>query len=446
MPWLGDGEEQGFLPNSIAEIINRKEGHERIELEIHQKIKNNNSGTNTNHNSFSGSVRTGHSTSPKGIHNSGNANVAVTYNVKKRTSGYINNEEYRAISTAQCYIANNDYKKALIALKPYIHSKNVAIYLAKCYEKLGDKTKASAYYILANRYAGDIERTHVSKVYDYIKKKNYIPAIQELNMVSALFPNNKEFQNLKMHCQKTIKELLDNSYNEAVSFCDKMKYDDALNSIKNAKEYAESIGEDCEKFDDFEAMLKTAKKKYLQIRDEQDAEKLYNLAKQLYKQSKPDYAQIIMVIKKAEMMKNDSRFSDFLTTVQDEYQEAKAENLYNKGIEQYNNAQFKLSVQSFSNALSINPKREDYREWLEKARESKIDIKICTKQALLTLNCIDKAKADRIIKSRNEGIMWYDYRVFAEQFDIAPQFLSDLEGSIKFPQKQQAKYGRIIDL
>lgn len=37
MPWLGDGEEQGFLPNSIVDIINQKEGNERLEKEILKK-------------------------------------------------------------------------------------------------------------------------------------------------------------------------------------------------------------------------------------------------------------------------------------------------------------------------------------------------------------------------------------------------------------------------
>lgn len=39
MPWLGDEEEQGFLPNSIAEIVNRKEGQKRFEVEKKQEKK-----------------------------------------------------------------------------------------------------------------------------------------------------------------------------------------------------------------------------------------------------------------------------------------------------------------------------------------------------------------------------------------------------------------------
>ena len=39
MPWIGDGAEQGYLPNSIAKIINEKEGQDRFTIEEPKIIK-----------------------------------------------------------------------------------------------------------------------------------------------------------------------------------------------------------------------------------------------------------------------------------------------------------------------------------------------------------------------------------------------------------------------
>ena len=118
---------------------------------------------------------------------------------------------------------------------------------------------------------------------------------------------------------------------------------------------------------------------------------------------------------------------------------------YKKSLIEYNNAQYNEAIRNLEKALELKPENKDCENLLEKARENKVDIATCTKQALMTLDFIDEEIAENIIQARNDGMMWFDYQKFSEQFGIMPHLWADVEARIKFPLKQANKYGRRLD-
>ncbi len=90
---------------------------------------------------------------------------------------------------------------------------------------------------------------------------------------------------------------------------------------------------------------------------------------------------------------------------------------------------------------------DDYEDEtaLEKPKTGKVNIAACTKQELMMMEFISEETAEKIIQAREDGIMWYDYKLFAQQFNIQPHLWADVEEKIAFPLKQVNKHGRKLD-
>ncbi len=117
----------------------------------------------------------------------------------------------------------------------------------------------------------------------------------------------------------------------------------------------------------------------------------------------------------------------------------------------YKNGLQELSKENYDKAkdyfeLALNIKDDDlFKEALQVALNHKIDIMKCSKNILLTLNCLDAIKVDNILKSRNAGKIWYDIDSFVEAYQIQPHELIDLQDKIAFPPKPKSTVSRKIE-
>lgn len=445
MPWMGDGEEQGFLPNSIAEIINKKEGHQRLELEIPQKIKKTDTQSGLSHTSYFRNSNYSSNPSEKSVNKVNATVVKKNAAVKKSTPVYNNNFEYQAISRAQMYISMGDYRKALIELKPYIESENAAIYIAACYDAMGNKEKANEYYTKASEAKYNNAKSYVSRANHYMENNQYAKALEDYNEAIKMLPGDKQITDLRNACIKKIEQLEDTYFKKAVVSRGSFEYDDAAALLNKAIEYAKMLSKNCAKYNDYEKELISEMDEFYRVQDEENARQLFQKAKKLYNCANPDYKRIISLVEDAIDLSDEDEYPEFLDFVQTEYNNAKAEDLYNKSLSNYNDARFDFALRNIKEAIELNPDESKYRDLLNNAKDRKIDIRTCTKLALMTLGFISDDLAQVIIKNRDEGVMWYDYRIFAEQFNIRPHLWPVVEESIKFPLKQMAKIGRKID-
>jgi len=179
-------------------------------------------------------------------------------------------------------------------------------------------------------------------------------------------------------------------------------------------------------------------------------------AEMFYKKSQEDfqdknYTSALNNIHKAiKFFPDEEKYTDFKNTIEKGYEEDQLtkefEEYFENGIYAYNDAEFEEAIEYFQKALDLKPNDKECLKLLEKSEVGKIDIMTCTKQALMTLDFIDRETAENIIQARKEGIMWYDYQLFAQQFEIMPHLWSDVEEKIAFPLKQVSKYGRRLDI
>ena len=75
----------------------------------------------------------------------------------------------------------------------------------------------------------------------------------------------------------------------------------------------------------------------------------------------------------------------------------------------------------------------------------RINILTCSMEQLLQIEGFDENKATTFIKARNEGKLYYDIDSFAQDYQIQPHILFEIQDKLIFPQKQKNKLGRKID-
>lgn len=159
-----------------------------------------------------------------------------------------------------------------------------------------------------------------------------------------------------------------------------------------------------------------------------------------------------------------------------------AESLYDRALKEYEEQQYEKAKQSIINAINLIDKqiyrdslkvlnKQTYQNLLqninykilhsndlliksestqkntkiEKITTKKIKLEICTKEDLLTIDGFDKEKADRFIKERNNGKIYYDIETFVADYALMPHQMIDIHDRLVFPPKPKNKIGRKID-
>ena len=117
---------------------------------------------------------------------------------------------------------------------------------------------------------------------------------------------------------------------------------------------------------------------------------------------------------------------------------------YKNGLKELKNDKFDVAKIWFEKALSI---KEDalYKEAFQVAENKKINVMECSKNILLTINCLDEVKVDSLIKSRTNGKVWHDIDSFAEDFKLQPHELIDIQDKLVFPAKKRNRTIRKIE-
>lgn len=75
----------------------------------------------------------------------------------------------------------------------------------------------------------------------------------------------------------------------------------------------------------------------------------------------------------------------------------------------------------------------------------KINLEICSKADLLTIDGFDEEKADRFIKERDNGKTYYDIESFVADYALMPHQMIDIQDRLVFPPKPKNKIGRKIN-
>ena len=330
------------------------------------------------------------------------------------------------------------------------------------------------------------------------KNKEFSNAVFNMERAISLAPNNDLYQNKLAEIknewdkQKTRAEEL---FFEAKSHLQNNDFSKALSSINSALNMI---------IDNRYTELKSdIERQQKQVQNEKDSEKLYKEAEKLYNSNNINYERIIELLESANKKYSKAKYQDFLKSIKTERNTIQAEKLYEKakkdfenknyepaissineaiklipsnnmyidlkqkitweqrkyesdqyaeksyktGVKAYNDGDFTNAVANLTKACNEKPDNEEWQKVLEKAKTGKIDIMYCSKKGLLSLDCIDDNMAEQIIKSRNDGNIWYGYEEFCKYFQILqPHEQLDVAAKIVFPLKQGNKYGRRLDI
>lgn len=99
--------------------------------------------------------------------------------------------------------------------------------------------------------------------------------------------------------------------------------------------------------------------------------------------------------------------------------------------------QFKSTVkESIINNESLNTEQDSFI----------IDIMSCSKNDILKLDGFNNKKADKFIKERKNGKMWYNLESFVQDFELQPHEMILIQNKINFPERPRNKYGRKLDI
>lgn len=260
----------------------------------------------------------------------------------------------------------------------------------------------------------------------YLKCNNHSAAIRSLTTLIRMLPDNPDYRLLRIKLY--IKE---------------MDYDNAFLDYKKLLE----INYTREKLDQIKKDLDTLKTKKINQQIEENiikAEEFYknnnfNDAYNFYSKipkTSPYYNQIKEHFKKCKKhFEQDTYLKNTM----------KAEELYQKSLQDLSNGDFESASQNIKLALKVFPDNIIYKEILDKANKQVIDILTCNKNAILSLGCFDEEKAEQFMKDR-KLVHWYDLESFCKYFNLQPHEQIMLEGRLTFPLKPQLKKGRAIDI
>lgn len=143
----------------------------------------------------------------------------------------------------------------------------------------------------------------------------------------------------------------------------------------------------------------------------------------------------------------DSSNEDYLKlsdVINEENNKHLAHAFYQKSLRYLKDGNFDQSIINIKQALELYPNNKTYQKILNKANSRMIDIKTCTKNAILTLDGFDNEKAELFINER-KTMTWYDLDSFAKYFDLQPHERILLEDKLIFPKKPLVKKGRTLE-
>lgn len=278
---------------------------------------------------------------------------------------------------------------------------------------------------------------------DLFNSKNYTDAIKGLEKTCELVPKSTKYKCKLAEAEQELEDIKKKAkdyYNDASQQYKHNEIPEALDSINNALNLIFEKS--------YQKLKNNILQKQKQIQDEQEAEEWYNNALKDFEQK--SYTSALDSISEAVSLKPTIKKYKELkqrisAIIQEEKNTAKAIELYQSGMNAYNDADFSKAERALAQACKLKPDNEEWRNLLEKVQQGKIDIKTCTKEALLTLDFINDEQAEDIIQARDEGMMWRRYQDFAEQFNIMPHLWADVEEKIAFPLKKANRYGRTVD-
>ena len=250
-------------------------------------------------------------------------------------------------------------------------------------------------------------------------------------------------------------------FNYVLKCLDKLRKDDVDEHVVNINNKIGDIYYQMGKYDEALDAYNTAidiektseiaienREKVLKILDEENSNLL--LAKSYFHNAenlltKQKYEEAIENINKAISL--DSSNEDYLKlldVINEETNKHLARAFYQKSLKCLKDGDFDQSIINIKQALELYPNNKTYQKILSKANSRMIDIKTCTKNAILTLEGFDNEKAELFINER-KTMTWYDLDSFAKYFDLQPHERILLEDKLIFPKKPLVKKGRTLE-
>lgn len=126
---------------------------------------------------------------------------------------------------------------------------------------------------------------------------------------------------------------------------------------------------------------------------------------------------------------------------------------YYRGLTYIKLNQLQNAKNDLTKALELAKENNDLSEKSEKFADytnalknvDRINISTCSMEQLLQIEGFDENKANTFIKAREEGKLYYDIDSFAQDYQIQPHILLEIQDKLIFPQKPKNKLGRKVD-
>mgnify|MGYP002623982753 CR=1 FL=1 len=308
---------------------------------------------------------------------------------------------------------------------------NIISYLN--YEDLSNIAKSS---VEKNNYRDAIFFYTYILLYNKINDKNVIPetyydrALAYLGL-NQVFYKHRAIEDIKTAIDKT-KEISNTlSYLEVEAFLEGKidKYNSKIGEIyQDIKEYSDAINyyTQVEKDSTLYAQIQekiTECEKEQTAKNERQANAIYKRALEEYESGQFIMAEqtIITAIK----LVNKDEFNNLLKNIRSGTRQDK-----------------KLVKEEKTN---IKPKIKEKEKTKPSSKNKKIKLESCDKADLLSIDGFDEEKADRFIKERDNGKMYFEIDSFVADYGLMPHQMINIQDRLIFPPKPKNKMGRKID-
>lgn len=324
-------------------------------------------------------------------------------------------------------------------------------------------------------------KEYFSKVKNILSRLSY----QDICFLAQKSTDEKDFHDavfyytyiLLYNKVKDIKEIPEIYYNRAIAYqglnqvsCKDKAIEDLKTAITKTKEISDSLS-----YIEVETFLEDKLDRYnFQIA------KIYKGWK-IYKEAITYYNQVL----KNSNMYNDAQIQAKICSTEYE-KELNIMGLsyggyYNYSQQYYLEGEYEKAIEYINYALKYSPKNEEllnFKKKIETEQNSttqeiqnnniyndtvvnndfnnntdnkiefsniKINLEICSKADLLTIDGFDEEKADRFIKERDNGKTYYDIESFVADYALMPHQMFDIQDRLVCPPKPKNKIGRKID-
>lgn len=165
-----------------------------------------------------------------------------------------------------------------------------------------------------------------------------------------------------------------------------------------------------------------------QNEEDEMAEYSYNLA--LLEVEEHQYENAKMLIEEALAFSNKQEYRDLLKDIDNKI-------LGNDSFADEINTQYQGNN---SKQKNINQDKK------LSSKNKEINLESCSKADLLAIDGFDDIKADKFIKERNSGKLYYDIESFSADYGLQPHQVIEVQERLIFPLKPHIKQGRTIDM